>query len=281
MSWWKYLFAISVIVATAVSSAIQFVDKDSFGTDPMLQYAAAFLLGHHLLIGFVASMYGSIGVLTVLVFKPRLTRRMYRESLIDGIFEQVLDNDRTKARITIFVDAGFFRKWWKRAKDLYALIRKRKWKVGEAWKYALSANYIRIRYRWGTEFRKSKTYFCVNFQTAAACQGVAGQVRQQEIAVTVNLPRLDGIDHRNADDTDHRIADYMNQGHISDIHVLRSINRPAPFIYGAIVSTNGGKKKYVLVVDSWADRTPFVGRVQTRVMPAYIKQISAVLDTRS
>ncbi len=281
MSLWQILFAMAVAISQAIVAGIQFVDADSFGTEPIGHEVAGVIVGHRLGFTIVCSLVAGVGVLVTVLFKPRKTRKRYRESLVDGIFEQVLDNDRNTGRITLFTDVGLLRRWWYRVKDFVYLKRRRSKTIKEAWTYCWNANYIRIWDRWGTEHRNSKTYFCVNHQTAALCQGVAGQVRQREVAVTVALPRIEGLDLK-AEPCDQRVTDYMNQGHISDINVLRMINRPAPYIYGAIISTNGGSRKYVLVVDSWAESDPFLSRrVKKTVLPAYIKQISAVLDTRS
>jgi hypothetical protein len=226
-------------------------------------------------------MYTGFGAFLIALLLPRRTRKAYRESLVDGIYEQILDNDKTKARITIFCDVWLPRRWWYKIKDFLSFRFRRGQNSKRAWEYIRHSGYIKIKYRWGTEHPNSKTYFCVNSQTAEKCQGVAGQVRQREVAITVALPRIDHIDHTIAEGTDPNVAQYMKEGHISDINVLRSLKKPAPFIYGALVSTNGGRRKYVLVVDSWAAKSPFVVRVTRNVFPAYIKQLSAVMDTRS
>lgn len=281
MSLWQALFAIAVVFAQAMVAVIPFIEKDSFGDDPLVMEFANVFASHRPMATFLFGTFAGLGVLATVLIKPRRTRQAYRESLIDGMFEQILDNDKTRARITIFCDVRWPHRLWKKIKDFYYL----KWTEGQsfkqAWGYVRHAGYIKIKYRWGTEHRNSKTYFCVNSQTADLCQGVAGQVRQREEAITVSLPRIDEIDHTKATEDDPSIADYMNRGHISDINVLRSLNKPSPFIYGALVSTNGGRRKYVLVVDSWAAVTPFVLRVKTTVLPAYIKQLSAALDSRS
>lgn len=281
MTWWQYIFTVVVVLASAIAQALQFVDKSSFGESENGVAWANYIMERRLWISFGLFVFSGVGVLISLIFKPRRSRRQFRESLIDGIYEQVLDNDRTNARITIFKDVRFIRRQWYRLKDFWFLVWVKRRSVKEAWGYCRFAFYINISYRWGTEFQKSKTYFCYNSQTVDKCQGIAGRMRQLEESVTVSLPRIDKLDLSTGDVGSDDVKGYMEKGNIGSIELLKSINKPAPYIFGAFLTTNGGRKKYVLVIDSWASRTPFVDRVQRVTLPAYIKQLSAALDTRS
>ena len=274
MSWWQYTFAVLTVIVAAIAGVTQYIESDTLGESYYLKECATFVAAHRPFSIFALSLIAGLGGIVTLIFQPRKARKEFRESLMDGIFEQILGNDKTNARITLFKDVGWLRTWWFRLWDFVSLI-KHKNSVRDAFSYCWQANYIRIHSRWGTEHKNSKTYFCVNFQTAGKCQGVAGQVRQQEAMIVVHLPRIDHLDLEIVDDTHPDVKEYMNQGHIKDFRVLCSIKRKAPFIYGHIVSANGGKRKFVLVIDSWSEKTPFTKSVIKGALPAYVKQISA------
>jgi hypothetical protein len=274
MSWWQYLFAVLTVLVAAAATVTQYFENDTLGESYYLKAFSTFVAANKLWSTFALSIVAGLGTITTLLFQPRKARRQFRESLMDGIFEQLLGNDRTNARITLFKDVGRLRTWWFRLWDFASLVKRGR-TVSEAALYSWEANYIRIFDRWGTEHKNSKTYFCVNFQTSEKCQGVAGQVRQQEAMIVVKLPRIDEIDLENVDESHPVVKEYMEQGHIKNFRVLCSIKRKAPFIYGHIISANGGRKKYVLVIDSWANRTPFTKPAIQRALPAYVKQISA------
>jgi hypothetical protein len=63
---------------------------------------------------------------------------------MDGVFEQVLDNDKTQARITIFRDAGAVRRLWYKLKDFWGLLKhdKESGKIMRSFRYCWNAHYI-------------------------------------------------------------------------------------------------------------------------------------------
>jgi hypothetical protein len=280
MSWWQYLFALVLIIAAGLNAGVQFFEPDSLGDSHYAHVTAQFIASNKLWVSIIFSILVGLGTFTGILLQPRKVRKDFRVSLIDGIFEQLLDNDRNQARVTLFKDVGFLRTWWYRAKDFIGL-RRKKISIRECWNYCWSAHYIRILSRWGTQHPNSTTYFCVNKQTASQCQGVAGQVRQREEMIVVDLPRLDDRDPKTLDLDDPDVKEYMKRGYISDISVLRSIKRLAPYIYGNIITANGGRRKYVLVIDSWAEKSPFKSPNVKRALAAYVKQISASFGERS
>ncbi len=254
MTLWQYLLTCLLVIGPTVVASIQFVDKESFGKGDLGKALAAIIIEDRLWITLIASILTALlGILSTILFRPYLVQRKFRESLMDGIFEQVLDNDRNQARITLFKDVGFFRRWWYRFKDFVGLLRSSWPKVDvneflRICNYCRYAHYIQISGRWGNHHKNSKTYFYVNKQTSDSCQGVAGQVRQREEMIVISLPRIDGLDLEKAGKDHPDVSEFMKRGYISSFKHLKSINKLAPHIYGNIISARAGKKKIVFVI---------------------------------
>lgn len=278
MAKWQLILIGLTILISAFQGAMQYIEKDTFGESRHLKNFAGFTFENRAWLALVLGVASGLLTSAVILFQPYITQSKFRDSLMDGIFEQVLDNDKTKARITLFRDAGLFRRLWFKFLDFFGLW-KRQWKIKDILKYCWEAKYIYIFKRWGTEHKNSRTHFCFNSETASRCQGLAGQVRQREEEIIVSLPSLEGIDLNTVDENDLTIKEFMKKGYISDFKVLRSINRIAPFIYGNIISVSGGKKKYVLVIDSWAKTSPFRSPLKRKFLSNFVKQISASFGT--
>lgn len=269
---WQWILIGIGALLSGILSALEFIEKDTLGDSKYLKSLACFTVDNRPLIALLLGILAGLIISGIAIFQPRITQNKFRESLIDGIFEQVLNNDKTKARITLFRDAGFLKRWWYRVLDFFGLLKKG-WKLKRILKYCYRAQYVSIFKRWGTEHRKSKTHFYFDSQTAANCQGVAAQVRQREEEIVVSLPNLDGIDLQTVNESHPAVREFMDKGYINDVSVIRKLNKTAPFIYGNIISVAGGRKKYVLVIDSWTVRSPFKP-ARRRLLSTYIKQIS-------
>jgi hypothetical protein len=274
LTFWQLLLAFALVISPAIVAAIQFVEASSFGDGDLGKACAKTLIEQRLSISFSLSIVaGFLALLSTAIFRPKRVQEQFRESIMDGIFEQVLDNDRNTARITLFKDVKYVRKWWYRLKDLASLL-KHKTRLADAWEYTWNANYIRIASRWGNHHRNSKTYFYVNLEEASKCQAIAGQVRQMEIEIVKELPRCDHLNLKAVNETNATVKEILENGYIRDMKVLRSIKKVAPYFYAHIVFAQGGKKKLVLVIDSWAEANPFSPQAQ-QALAIYRKQLSA------
>jgi hypothetical protein len=273
MARWQIILISLNIFTTTYLTSIKFIEPDTFGEIPYLKGFALFTVGNRPYLAIGLGLFTAIFSSIIILLQPHKTRNEFRDSLMDGIFEQLLDNDKTKARITIFRDANWLKRVYYKVLDFFGLWKKNQ-KLKDILKYCWTAHYISIFKRWGTEHKSSKTHFYFNPETAKSCQGIAGQVRQREEVIVVALPSLADIDLNFVDENDAIIQDYMKIGYVNNFAVLKSMNRTAPFIYGNIISATGGKKKYVLIIDSWASESPFDDR-NRELLSTYVKQISA------
>lgn len=272
----RILFAISITVSPAIVASIQFVETNSFGEGELGVACAKTLVNQRLSLSFTLSVItGLLGLCTTVLFRPKSVQEDFRASIADGIFEQLLDNDRNSARITLFKDVGFGRRVWYKFKDFGSLVLKQRKSIVETLGYCYRGDYIQISYRWGNHCPNSKTYLYVNLERADQCQGIAGQVRQKEIEMEKELPRLDGIDLNEVDESHPVVAEVLREGYIPNMRILRSIKKVAPYYYGHIIYAQGGKKKIVLMIDSWAAENPFKRPDTLKTLAIYRKQLSA------
>ena len=272
MTWWQYLIVVIGLVISGFVASIQFVESDSFGESHYLKAFATFTKDHRIWMSFAFTIGAGLVAAGSVFFKPRKAQKEFRESLQDGIFEHLLDNNRNEGRITLFKDVGLWGTLWRRAKDFWSLTRRNGLRF--AWSYCRQAHYIKILKRWGNHSQNSKTYFCVNRNNPDQCQGIAGLVRQNQAKVVRSLPNIDGWDLDAVGENDPAVQEFMSKGNIGDFRLLKSINKRAPYIYGNIISAQGGRKKYVLVIDSWANVSPFTKPAQ-KSLDRYVKHLSA------
>lgn len=275
MSIWQGLLIFVGIVFAGYVSALQFIEPNSFGESVHLKAFATFSKDNRVWLSFIFTLLASAIAASAVFLKPRKLKKIFLESLIDGIFEHMLDNDPNSARVTIYKDAGRLRTYWYKLKDFVSLTRK----IGPvaAWKYCWNANYIVIFKRWGNHSRNSTTYFCVNLNNPDDCQGIAGEVRQRQAQIKRELPNIDGWDLTAVGVNHPDVKRYMEEGNIKDFNLLKKINKRAPFICGNIISTNGGSRKYVLLVDSWAVKSPFTNH-KLVALGRYVKHLSVALQ---
>jgi hypothetical protein len=253
----QYLvWIIQILLFTGVTS-LQFVDKESAGTEEGLsKHLCIFIFNHRLAISIVAGSLLAVITGWATLYEPRKRAREIRKKILETLSVEILNDDQNNYRVTIFKRANFFRTLVIYKTLFLHNLRNRSPKakfIFPKWK-----NYIIVWDRLGTEHSKSKTFFYYSSDTLKDCQGVAGAVMQAYSDIVAdNLPDIDNIDLNTVDMMNKRlletrnIIDYMDRGYINDFDTLKRLNRKAKHIYGNILNDLRGDPKGVLVIDSF------------------------------
>ncbi|HEY6243073.1 MAG TPA: hypothetical protein VIX17_03965 [Pyrinomonadaceae bacterium] len=261
MSWKQRVLLTLQIVCAVGLVFLPFIDKDlanQYGEEDIRKHLLSLIARHKVFIGISAGSFAALVPLLKDVLYPRQKNKEMRTKIMDTMLEELFDGNRQEVRITVFTDAGPWRRLWIFLRQLYRNVRARTWKLPPR------GNYIYIKERRGNEFPNSKTFLYYSPDTRKKCHGVAGLVRQSlEEIVVKNLPDLDHIDLKKLDMTNKRKDDvkkvrrYMEESHLRDLEPLMRINKLARHIYGNILENQEGIPKGVLVIDSWQQNCPF------------------------
>lgn len=249
------IWTLPKIFLFAVYGALEFITPTTFGEqEGFSKNTAAFIDKNRFWIFLFSGIIYAIVEFTYIYIPLSPTKQAagFRQQIMETMLEELFENDKNNVRITIFKDAGF----WRKCRICLSRYFKK-----EPFKWS---SFIYVWERLGTEHPNSKTYFYFNPETIKDCEGIAGRVRQSKAELFVeDLPNIEPIDLKKLRFLDKNstevktIKSYMSKGYVDDARTLIRLNRHSRHIYGAVLTDKLGDFKGVLVIDSFNSYSPF------------------------
>lgn len=252
------LWLLQIALFTGLA-ALQFVDQNSGQEGSIHRKLCGFIVSYRLVISLVMGLCFAVLSGWKTLFYPRQRTQEIRETIMETLREELLGGDKNNYRITIFKDAGFFKRLIIYAQLGMSFVGGLV--TGRKVKWPKRGRFVYVWRRLGTEHPDSKTFYYYAKQTAKNCQGVAGTVMQSLTDIVVeNLPdiediNLNTVDSSNRHDQDARkVLKYMGRSYIKDFETLKRLHRRPRHIYGNILNNPDGARG-VLVIDSFLEQS--------------------------
>ena len=237
-----------------------------------------FLINHKLLIVIILTVFiSSVSIIDKLNY-PFKSGKKIRKEIMKKMLKDLFYNDAKDIRITIFLDNSFLGNFLYSVKDFFISrfgrtieYSKGKRKKNKYKDDGFLGKYMKVSERLGVEFPNSKTYFRYSADTQKHCQGVAGVIRHDMVALGVNnLPdienlNLDSVDLKGRTSAASQVKDYMERCYIKDIETLKRLNRRSRHLYGNILFDLDGEPIGVMMIDSLKEASPFNSTVNSDI----------------